>query len=410
MGPIVLFDKSFLQSLSVDEAVWFDHFFLANVAPVFFVETLADLGKPTSRGRAPEQQVAALANKFPEAGGMPNAFHGTAVVAELLGESIPMTGQILVAGGRSVRTESRTGIVVDLPPETRAFGRWQNQEFAELEKDFAHRWREQLSRLDLSDRTGIFAKLGVSGRSCRTLSEAYQKARELIDLIHPNHAIEMLLGFIGAPPGPAAHALYRHQRSGAPALREWAPYSDHVLMVDLFFQVALAADLISTARPSNRMDIAYLYYLPFCHVFTSNDRLHERCAPLFLREDQYFLSGQDLKGGLAELNEYYARLPAGVREAPIYSFAYRPPTSDNFLVSRIWDQCLPGWRARSSAPDLSAAGKRRVEDDIRDFVKAAVSGGGTAGIDDSRPDTLTIERSYRPRRGSWNILPYRNNR
>lgn len=30
MGPIVLFDKSFLQALSVDEAVWFDHFFLAN--------------------------------------------------------------------------------------------------------------------------------------------------------------------------------------------------------------------------------------------------------------------------------------------------------------------------------------------------------------------------------------------
>jgi hypothetical protein len=37
MGPIVIFDKSALQALSMDEAVWFDAFFLANVVPVFYV-------------------------------------------------------------------------------------------------------------------------------------------------------------------------------------------------------------------------------------------------------------------------------------------------------------------------------------------------------------------------------------
>ena len=36
MGPITLFDKSFLQAISLDEAVWFDRF----VCPVFYVETL----------------------------------------------------------------------------------------------------------------------------------------------------------------------------------------------------------------------------------------------------------------------------------------------------------------------------------------------------------------------------------
>lgn len=45
MVPIALFDKSFLQSLSVDKSVWFDHFFLPVVCPLFFVETLADLTK-----------------------------------------------------------------------------------------------------------------------------------------------------------------------------------------------------------------------------------------------------------------------------------------------------------------------------------------------------------------------------
>lgn len=55
MGPITLFDKSFLQSLSVDESVWFDNFFYPVVCPMFYVETLADLSKSTSK-RSPLQE------------------------------------------------------------------------------------------------------------------------------------------------------------------------------------------------------------------------------------------------------------------------------------------------------------------------------------------------------------------
>lgn len=66
MGPITLFDKSFLQSLSVDESVWFDHFFTTNICPLFYVETLADLHKEVRPGRTPEQEVGIIADKFPE--------------------------------------------------------------------------------------------------------------------------------------------------------------------------------------------------------------------------------------------------------------------------------------------------------------------------------------------------------
>lgn len=45
MGPVVLFDKSFLQTLNLDESVLFDHFFHTVICPVFYVETIADLTK-----------------------------------------------------------------------------------------------------------------------------------------------------------------------------------------------------------------------------------------------------------------------------------------------------------------------------------------------------------------------------
>jgi hypothetical protein len=66
MGPIALFDKSFLQSLSLDESVWFDHFFIPNVCPLFYVETLADLEKPAREGKTSDQEVRVIADKFPE--------------------------------------------------------------------------------------------------------------------------------------------------------------------------------------------------------------------------------------------------------------------------------------------------------------------------------------------------------
>lgn len=53
LGPILIFDKSTLQSLNPDEAMWLDNFFLTNITPLFFIEMLADLEKEVRSGRTP---------------------------------------------------------------------------------------------------------------------------------------------------------------------------------------------------------------------------------------------------------------------------------------------------------------------------------------------------------------------
>src|SRR4051812_45885592 len=118
MGPISLFDKSFLQSISLDEAVWFDRFFMPVVCPIFFVETLADLGKDASkRGSAEFSVVKDIAQKFPEMGGSPCIFHAEIATHDLLGNHMPLDGRIPRPGGRPVRK----GVVFDPAPEERAF-------------------------------------------------------------------------------------------------------------------------------------------------------------------------------------------------------------------------------------------------------------------------------------------------
>ena len=65
MGPIIVYDKSTLQSLNVDESCWLDAFYLPIITPLFFVETLADLEKQVIKGRTPEQVVGELSRQDP---------------------------------------------------------------------------------------------------------------------------------------------------------------------------------------------------------------------------------------------------------------------------------------------------------------------------------------------------------
>jgi hypothetical protein len=99
---------------------------------------------------------------------------------------------------------------------------------------------------------------------------------------------------------------------GKSRIPDFLPFAVHILSVDLFFYLGIAADLIARGRASHRADIAYLYYLPFCSIFTSADKLHKGIAPLFMRDHQMFLPGEQLKEEMKKLNDYYSSLPPEV--------------------------------------------------------------------------------------------------
>jgi len=71
----------------------------------------------------------------------------------------------------------------------------------------------------------------------------------------------------------------------------------------------LPTQLLKNVKPSHQVDLAYLYYLPFCSVFTSKDNFHTQIVPLFLNENQTFVNGVEFKEELKRLNEYYSALP-----------------------------------------------------------------------------------------------------
>lgn len=403
MGPIALFDKSFLQSLSLDESVWFDYFFLSNICPLFYVETLADLKKSAKGGRTPEQEVGIIADKFPEMHSSPNVQHVTVCTGELLGHRVPMTGKILLAGGRPVKAGGQSGIVFEQSPEAEAFSRWQRNEFLEVERLHAHGWREAVTNLELDKVADQFRKLGIDGKTCKTLEQAKELAHQIVSSQEkPFDKMCLALLFLNIHPQYHREILQRWSEMNYPPLTRYAPYVAYVLTVEIFFQIALAANLISSDRPSNRVDIGYLFYLPFSMVFVSSDKLHSKCAPLFLRQNQQYIWGPDLKVGLKKINEHYQSYPEAQKEKGVMSFAGYPPKDGNFLIAEIWDKHLPGWRKRE---EIDLTDKNIKHDKLIEYFKkftdAPALSPDEVDFDVSTADSLSIKRMLRKKKGSW---------
>lgn len=401
MGPIALFDKSFLQSLNVDESVWFDHFFLCNVCPLFYVETLADLEKRVREGRTPEQEVGIIAQKFPEMHGAPCVHHTRLCWSELMGSSVPMAGQIPLAGGRRVATGDKKGVVWLPSPEADAFTRWQNGEFLEVERQHAKSWRQALSDSSWTDRANALKQQGITDKSCKTLAEAAEIAKEVV----AREGVDLAFILLPVPEELKKAVQERWDQSGRQPLAKFAPYVAYVCAVDIFFELAVAAGLIGAERKSNRADIAYLYYLPFSMVFASSDRLHEKFAPCFLRPDQQFVWGLDLKEDLKRINAHYATLPEEERAKGILAIAKSPPPEGESLVAKLWDRHLSG--RQDHKPDQTAPPQdaETVVAEVKTMRNAPPLKPENDSGDAGDGDFMLIERRIRRKKGSWYQVP-----
>lgn len=404
MGPITLFDKSFLQALSTDESVWFDNFFYPVVAPLFYIETLADLYKKPRDGKTSEEEVGIIAAKTPQLHGGPCYFHLELCIQDLLGNPAPMTGQIPIAGMRQVVRNGKEGAIAEVSREAKAFYRWQNGAFFEVERLHAREWRMQVENIDLSAIEKAMKQIGINSKTCRSLDAALAIADAGVSaLTRTPSRFDGMLEVLEVPQQLRTYIKERWKRRGKPLLRTFAPYAAHVLRVELFFRAALGANLVASTRSSHRVDIAYLFYLPFCTLFTSNDKLHRQCAPLFMRSNQEFVWGLDLKADLGALNAHFSAMPVEVRQQGIYKFANRLPAESQGLIRTLFESHTPDLLKPAKAIDPARIHKdahRNLLEDMKSWESAPTIPASRRSTSDAL-ETMIIKRSISRTRGSW---------
>lgn len=331
MGPHLLLDKSSLQSLSHDELDIMRRYFFLVVPPILLVEILGDLKKDTRKKGHPS--VAGLARRIAPGNTLPilNGFQEL-IKAEIGGVEIKMDFRPIILGGKSVKAATgERGHILEVQPEAQVLAKWQQNRFEEAEEILAARYRDTLRSMDV----GRLQKFLHGEYSPRLNLTSLAEAEEFVDDLIEGGDPKMLLSWFfhdafgdGELLTDALSKLPKESR-----LEARLPYTTFCLRVSLIFHFGLAFNLVST-RPSNRIDLEYLFYLPFTRGFSSGDKLHHEFFEMVGLKGNNFVGRDDLKEDLKRLLEYEKENPESAK------LTHPPDLAPDSFTSMMWRKLM----------------------------------------------------------------------
>ncbi len=351
MGPQVLLDKSALQSLSQEEAFRLGWFVMVVVPPVLMAEIQADL---TKASHARKSQRVALRNEASEqAKKLHSMFsrgfslpHRLLVLQDLVGHAVEMKGRPIVGGTHVITEDGEKGFWVDDQQEKFLLA-WEDGDFSIFDKISAYEWRLSISEIDLAKtRQGLMSSLGSKDLP-KTPERLVERVDDLLARPEAQEAhLYLQLGFAHADRRTREAILARWERDPEKRLSTFAPYAAYCTRVLLLFHFALLGDLIGT-KATNRIDLEYLYYLPFATAFASGDAVHATLAPLAFNGDQLFISRDALKEDAA----WFLAETEKIAERPVNY----PPERMGSPVLDLWKKHMkPREEIEAPMPKMSA--------------------------------------------------------
>jgi len=345
MGPIIILDKSTFQSLSKNEHLFLHKHFKENLTPILGMELLGDLRKETPGSKTAEQKVTELAEKFGGSGPATNIDYRTLCANSLQGNHFPLDGSIIPQSARQVYDPERGwGAVIDLSPLNKAILRWRKGEFEKFEQEFAGYWRKTTQSFNLDsfrDQLNSYHVILPKVNNFKELRETVDSL--LTTAVHQDVWFSWLLDQLSLPGPVKLRIRVRWRTKSSVLLKDYSPYSWHCVRAQLMLLVAIRHGLLRW-QPTNLLDIQYLYYLPFCMVFASNDRLHCELAPLLLRDDQSFVVGEELKADLQCIAKFNNSLGDKERKKLFYALGFHPPPRKDSVIHRLWKKHMSPWR------------------------------------------------------------------
>ncbi len=299
MGPAILFDKSAIQGLGQKVLAEVSRYFYTVVPHVLLMETLADLSLKPNDLPAAQKKVADIARKVFPIDSIANAHYHTMCVHNLLGDHVPMSRIPAVAGAKPVvAADGSKGVFIDVQSENEAVLRWRRGQFNSDDMKFAVEWRKAAKGANLEEMKQALPKPPVR-------LETVDEVCNFADLMLAQDEMQapMLMWFMSllrCDHSTQEKILVRWKFDVQRTLQYFAPYAYHCLRVQLIYYIGMLQGVFGT-RPSNIVDLEYLYYTPFSSVFCSGDKLHQQLAPLILSDDQSFVSSTDFHKALNDL-------------------------------------------------------------------------------------------------------------
>lgn len=367
MNISIIIDKSTFQSLSYDELYRLSCYYKHIITPVLTMEILGDLKKEAQEGKTPpEERVKDFAKKLFPVETAVNLHYKTLVRGELLGDPITFDGRPHVGIMKAVASDSgMKGYIIQESEEEKSIYKWKEGNFTEADHELSALWRMTTTQEDLLERL----KESLKPDAKIKFAEFNDLDRFVSDIITTQsiqeHILISLLENYDIDANASVQIFGRWNEMGKPLIKDFAPFAFHCLRVDTLFLFGLTSGLIGT-RPTNRVDLEYLYYLPFGNVFTSNDKVHKNLVPILLRDNQKFIVGPNLKEDLKNIVAFLNNLEIDERR----KFKNVPPIIESSITFNLWKDFFNYPIKSNWNRDISKKEKEMMKEKMKEFERA----------------------------------------
>jgi hypothetical protein len=377
--------------LNIDEIVMLHNYFLPCITPVLVMEVLADLKKEEEEGKSSKEKVILLAKKLLPYKSEVNIHYPRLIEMNLRGDKLsldnrPVVGDIIIKQSAS----GQMGFYHTQSAEEKALGQWREGKFSKTEELTAQLWRDVTTEKDILVNLQQQLKKEDAGTvKLKTLEQVGNYVDEV--LTNPDNQkglLQFCIDEFGINAESANETFARWEQYPDKRFSSFAPYAYHCCRVKLFFYLGLKNDLIGT-KPTNHVDLQYLYYLPFSLIFSSNDNFHKKVISLLMGEHHTFVTGEELKMALKELISYRETLS---EKKDIERTLKEPPQIPSNLICQIWSKYL-GWPSKYKR-EISEKEMDEQKKKFEEFIAAKEVPGKTGVMDD--PEFIVKEYFLNP--------------
>lgn len=304
----VLFDKSAFQALPRDAHASWRFMFVETLPPCLLREILADLAKEVTGNNTAENLVRGLAEKFHGGGGHVNLDWQFLCIGSLEGQPVEMRGYAAMLEPPVHMVNGEPTYLVEPSAENHAVIRWASGAFSRGERAYAEQLRADVKAFESNTFYGRVSNAPAS-KNLNTLSADVDAFIAENPALVIDWVIDQLRAYAhtnnGSLPKHRRLVRRRWEEAERPHLKDLAPYAHHVARTLLM--LVLGRHTLPSNPTNRRQDAEYLLYLPFCHMFVSDDRLHQELAPLLLFPYQEVLTRHGFLERIAEADAEMGR-------------------------------------------------------------------------------------------------------
>ena len=330
----IILDKSAFQSFNHDELILLNNYYCHNVTPIICMEVIGDLSKEIKEaGKSSKEQVERLAYRLFPSDIVINVPYYDLIQQELWGKSVPIDGKPIVELEKIVETPTGSKAVVF--KETileMAIRKWKDGEFVELDFQNSNHWRDRTTNKDLL--AGFKKKYGhiPEFNALNTIEKVNSFVEKwLCDPAKQENLLNDLLTKYVSDGADQFSIYNKWYMASKPGISEFAPYSCYCIKVELLFMLGVLNGHIKN-QSTNQVDMQYLYFLPFCDVFCSDDKFFDVIIPFVIRENQNYVKGVQIKKDIKNILNKMNTMEEDVK----MQFYKVPPIDYDSYTFQLW--------------------------------------------------------------------------